>query len=350
MGIFNRKKNNQTTNQPVNGNETEFDRDIKTLLARDDIQSRSEICQAEYNKALGLLKNPTQETIHRAYDLMGNLAAQFEYVPAIMWMGDFTENYMHNNMQAASWYKKAADKGDGNGSRCYADMLMTGNGVSRDTQLAMRYYADAAEKGIPEAAFVLGEYLRNTGDIANALKAYNQAYAGGYAPAKTRIDQMQKSSVKTDNVPWRINGKIACRDSTTTRCSQKECIVPHEECPIMLHTEAELRVIKQPAEAAKLYEKAIHIAPDYAMAWDGLASAYWFMNDKDRAVETQKKACELKPDCLSYGCLVSYLRQLKRFDEARTYLQELKKYSTETYEVEKKYLEEDEAAAGIRNG
>ena len=190
MGLFNRKKKEEQTKR-VNSTETEFDRDIRDLLARDDIQSRPEICEVEYKKAMNLLSNPSQENVHRAYDLMGNLASQFDYVPAIMWMGDFAENVMHNLQQAAFWYKKAADLGDGNGSRCYADMLMTGNGVQRDLRLAMHYYADAADKGVPEAAFVLGEYLRNTGDRANALKAYQQALDGGYAPAQVRIDQMK---------------------------------------------------------------------------------------------------------------------------------------------------------------
>ena len=116
---------------------------------------------------------------------------QFDYIPAIMWMGDFAENVMHNLEQAAFWFKKAADLGDGNGARCYADMLMTGNGVQRNVQQAMHYYADAADKGVPEAAFVLGEFLRNNGDRDNALKAYQQAFDGGYAPAKVRIDQMK---------------------------------------------------------------------------------------------------------------------------------------------------------------
>lgn len=190
MGLFNRKKKEEQT-QRINSAETEFDRDIRELLSRDDIQSRPEICEAEYKKAMNLLSNPSQENVHRAYDLMGNLASQFDYVPAIMWMGDFAENVMQNIQQAAFWYKKAADLGDGNGSRCYADMLMTGNGVQRDARLAMHYYADAADKGVPEAAFVLGEYLRNVGDRANALKAYQQAVDGGYAPAQVRIDQMK---------------------------------------------------------------------------------------------------------------------------------------------------------------
>lgn len=125
-------------------------------------------------------------------DLMGNLATQFDYVPAIMWMADFAESLKHDFRQAAFWYKKAADLGDGNGSRCYADMLMTGSGVKRNAQQAMRYYADAADKGVPEAAFVLGEFYRSAGGSENAFKAYQKAYNNGYAPAKKRIEQMNR--------------------------------------------------------------------------------------------------------------------------------------------------------------
>ena len=192
MGLFNRKEKKEKQQSHSHPTESEFDRDIRELLARDDIQCRPEICEAEYQKALSLLDNPTQETVHRAYDLMGNLATQFDYVPAIMWMADFAESLKHDFRQAAFWYKKAADLGDGNGSRCYADMLMTGSGVERNAQQAMRYYADAADKGVPEAAFVLGEFYRSAGDSENAFKAYQQAYNNGYAPAKKRIEQMNR--------------------------------------------------------------------------------------------------------------------------------------------------------------
>lgn len=192
MGLFDmfgKKKKNEAPKQAP-ANDGGFHQMVQELLARPDIQGSSDICKVVYNKAQSLLKNPTQESVHQAYDLMGNLASQFEYVPAIMWMGDFSENVMKKLDKAAYWYKKAADLGDGNGSRCYADMLMTGNGVQRDVAQAMHYYADAADKGVPEAAFVLGEFLRNNGDRENALKAYRQALAGGFAQAQIRIDQM----------------------------------------------------------------------------------------------------------------------------------------------------------------
>lgn len=194
MGLFNKKANE--TKSPA---KSEFDEDMIKLLARDDVQGPSDICRIEYEKALSLIKEPTVDKVHRAYDLMGNMASQFHYLPAVMWMGDFAENVMKNDQQAVYWYKMAAEMGDGNGSRCYADMLMAGKGVQKDMRLAMHYYADAADKGVPEAAFVLGEYLRNAGDGKNALKAYQQAADGGYEPARVRIAQMTGKYQKPDN-------------------------------------------------------------------------------------------------------------------------------------------------------
>ncbi len=194
MGLFGSRKNKrQGSGESQADNSTgmtEFERDIKELLGRDDIECRQDICEAEYAKAQRLLQNPTQESVHRAYDLMGNLASQFDYIPAILWMGDFAESAMNNYSQAAFWYKKAADLGDGNGARNYADMVITGRGVQQNQQEAMRYYSLAAERGIPEAAFVLGEFLRNKGDRENALKAYRKALDGGYQPAQIRINQI----------------------------------------------------------------------------------------------------------------------------------------------------------------
>ncbi|MCR4885072.1 MAG: hypothetical protein K6A68_16010 [Clostridiales bacterium] len=186
MALFNKTPKNNGSSAS-----SEFDEDMIQLMARDDIQSPADMCKIEYEKAISLMKNPTPDKVRRAYDLMGNMAAQFHYLPAVMWMGDFAENVMKNDKQAVYWYKMAAEMGDGNGSRCYADMLMAGRGVEKDMKLAMHYYADAADKGVPEAAFVLGEYLRSIGDGKNALLAYQQALDGGYAPANMRIAQMK---------------------------------------------------------------------------------------------------------------------------------------------------------------
>jgi hypothetical protein len=105
MGLFNKKKK-QENNKSTTENMSEFDRDIRELLALDDIQCCQDICEAEYKKGLSLLEgHPTEDKIHRAYDIMENLASQFDYVPAIMWMGDFAESAMQNAEQAVFWYR-----------------------------------------------------------------------------------------------------------------------------------------------------------------------------------------------------------------------------------------------------
>lgn len=172
--------------------ENEFESDIKALMARNDIECRQDICEAEYQKALQLANSDNQKNIHRAYDLMGNLASQFDYPPASLWMGDFMENAVGNLEQSVYWYKKAADAGDANGARCYADMLMIGKGAQQNIQEAFKYYSIAAENGIPEAAFVMGEILRNAGEKQKALAAYQKALDNGYMPAKKRIAQLQQ--------------------------------------------------------------------------------------------------------------------------------------------------------------
>ena len=73
MGLFNRNKK-EAGNTTGNGS-TEFDRDVSALLARPDIQCRQDVCEVEYKKAMSLLEKPTQETVQRAYDLMGKADA-----------------------------------------------------------------------------------------------------------------------------------------------------------------------------------------------------------------------------------------------------------------------------------
>lgn len=194
MGLFNRKNKDEKRVQPkpvtATSGQTEFDADLIAWMESDE-QDRNVFLKKEFEKAISLLENQTRDSVHRAYDLMGNMASKFDYIPAIMWMGDFAEGAMQNMQKAAFWYKKAADLGDGNGARCFADMLMAGKGVERNFPHAMHYYADAADKGVLEAAFVLGEFHRNNGEHENALKAYQTAADGGYYPAQTRIDQMK---------------------------------------------------------------------------------------------------------------------------------------------------------------
>ena len=192
MGLFGKKKATTHHAGPSQEHTAEFDNLVRQLLARDDIQGRTDVCEHIFAFAKQLLQNPTRETIMRAYDLMGNLAAQFGYVPAMLWLGDFMENVQHNDKSACIWYQRAADQGSGEGARNYADMLMAGKGVERNQREALKYYTIAMEKNIPEAAFVVGEFLRTTGDAEGAAMAYQKALNLGYAPSRMRLEHMKK--------------------------------------------------------------------------------------------------------------------------------------------------------------
>lgn len=189
------KKENQrdTKNAPASDDADEFTADVRRLLDRNDVQSKQDIYRIEYNKALKLIDSKSNSDTYRARDILNHLE-ELSYIPAIMLCAHMYESTEDERYypEAAKRFKKAADLGDGEGARCYADMRMTGKGIKKDQHDAIRYYAMAADKGIPEATFVIGEYFRNRGDRKHALKAYKEAYAGGYEPAQVRIRQMER--------------------------------------------------------------------------------------------------------------------------------------------------------------
>ena len=145
--------------------------------------------KSKYEKAINLTGSDNPKKIEKGLSIMRELS-QSGYPPALTFMGDYYESISNDYQETARLYKQAADKGDGNGARCYADMLMTGNGVDQNREEAFKYYTIAADAGIPEAAFVIGEFLRSAGDKEGAIQAYKKAADNGYELAKARIKQL----------------------------------------------------------------------------------------------------------------------------------------------------------------
>lgn len=189
MSLFDKIKKQQTPEQPKNG---ELKSDVSTILRRTGVQNRKEMCELEYMKARRLLKNPTVETVARAKNIMNTLATEFDYLPAVLWMAEFSMNGVKNPEQAAMWYKKAADLGSVKGASKIADILMDGRGVTRNPKLAVEYYKTASDKGIPSASFALGEYYAKTGNREEAVKAYEKAVKGGYKDAEKKLAKLKK--------------------------------------------------------------------------------------------------------------------------------------------------------------
>lgn len=189
MSLFDKIKKQQTPEQPKNG---ELKSDVSTILHGTSVQSRKEMCELEYIKARGLLKNPTVETVDRAKNIMNTLATEFDYLPAVLWMAEFSVNGVKNPEQAAMWYKKAADLGSIKGASKIADILMDGRGVTRDPKLAMQYYKIAADNGIASASFAMGEYYLKNKNREEAIKAYEKAAKGGYKEAEKKLAKLKR--------------------------------------------------------------------------------------------------------------------------------------------------------------
>jgi uncharacterized protein len=83
--------------------------------------------------------------------------------------------------QAAKWYRKAADKGDGEALEKLADLYRTGKGVPQDYKQAFDLYLAAAKKGYGHwslgSMYQHGEWVNV--DLVKAYAHYNLAGKSG---------------------------------------------------------------------------------------------------------------------------------------------------------------------------
>ena len=194
--VLGRKEDSEEEKVKITRNDPdEFTLDISNLLKQKDVQGKTDIYKIEYDKALKLIDTEIEVDACRAMNILTHLE-ELCYIPAIMFCAHMYESKGDEQYypEAVQRFKKAADLGDGEGARCYADMRMAGKGIQKDQHDAIRYYAMAADRRIPEATFVIGEYFRNRGDKKLALKAYREAYEGGYKPAHIRMQQLMNKN------------------------------------------------------------------------------------------------------------------------------------------------------------
>jgi enhanced entry protein EnhC len=95
----------------------------------------------------GQLKNNTAALRHFT------AAATRNYTPAQRLLGQYYLNSAHNPEHAFQWFKKVAATEDTPAKMYVAGAYLFGFGVKKDTQLAKRYYIDAAKKGNDIAQF-----------------------------------------------------------------------------------------------------------------------------------------------------------------------------------------------------
>lgn len=94
---------------------------------------------------------------------------------------------------AASWYKAAADQGQGAALNNLGAMLVDGRGVPQDAQQAASYYRRGAQMGNHEAETNLALLIlkkRIPGASDEALQGLKDASAAGFAPAQAQLAQI----------------------------------------------------------------------------------------------------------------------------------------------------------------
>ncbi len=119
-------------------------------------------------------------------------AAQLGYAPAQARLGDVLDK-AEEDVEAADWYRKAAEQGNAAGEYGLGQMYLKGEGVKKDVEKARSYILRAAQKDYVEAVVLMMGAYRSGGlglavdpAQADAWEAKLIALSPGYqrAPAK----------------------------------------------------------------------------------------------------------------------------------------------------------------------
>lgn len=140
------------------------------------------------------------------------LVAELGYAPAQHKVGhEYQYGYPQDDSTAIMWYRKAADKGLAEAQFDLGDMYWLGNGVAKDYSEAIAWYRKAGEQGLEEAQNRLGDmYSDQQGvktDGQEALAWYSKAADRGSVNALVGIGNMYSEGHGVEKdvrkaIPW----------------------------------------------------------------------------------------------------------------------------------------------------
>jgi hypothetical protein len=87
--------------------------------------------------------------------------------------------------KAMECYQQSADMDNAYAYTGIGDLYRYGKGVEQDYAKAAEYYTLAAEQGVPDGLFLLGECCYERQDLDKAAEWYRKALEAGYEPKET---------------------------------------------------------------------------------------------------------------------------------------------------------------------
>lgn len=173
-------------------------------------------------------------------------SAEKGYLPAVQLLAKYTLMQDKNLEEAILWFKKAAAAGDVNAQMYVAAAYLYGLGVKKNTDVATRYYIDAAKNGNATAQFAVAENFiesRHSGNNKLGLIWLNKSASNGNARALTKLGSIY------------VAGKLVTKDME---------------------------------KATELFKKAVE--QNYAPAMVALGDIDLQQNEPDKAVDWYNKA------------------------------------------------------------
>ncbi|MFZ0827073.1 MAG: PDZ domain-containing protein [Verrucomicrobiia bacterium] len=165
--------------------QTEFDREKK--LAENGNPEAQDKLGIYYEFGKGVAKDEVEAAkwFRKAADQGSAVAERFE---GIYYLGMNTANGTPDYVEAAKWFNKAADQNDAFAELCLGDLYADGNGVPQDYSEALKWYRNAANQGNALAQYNLGCYYEFgkgvTKDAVEAAKWFRKAADQGSAAAQ----------------------------------------------------------------------------------------------------------------------------------------------------------------------
>jgi TPR repeat protein len=219
----------------------------------------------------------------------GHSGAQFSYgllyqqnkVPLtsdLMALYQQSRSKSFNFLQAAKWYKMAADQGHGAAQTNLADLYRNGLGVEQDDTEAFRLYSSAARQGVIDAQYNLGlmfeQGIGTTLDLQEALFWHSKAADQGYLPSQQRLPYLHQMLDTFDSSLVLFGSTLA----STTRKNLRQRLKSNSGIPLREKDNYWFDVY----ESSKLLKNTDRLFVGYSLQTDQVASLeYRFPSQND---------------------------------------------------------------------